>query len=152
MALLRSDMQRSETFAIALVDYESSLLRIKQLFNGVVASIPCRKVQWRLIVVIFQVYACAQSNQILQRSNVPLTRCIMKWRATRAVLLVEEIAPTALCAGTDFFGELFQSPSVDDNQVQQIPVRHISQVEISAHLHENMHGAPATAGGCQQNR
>lgn len=62
VSLLRSDMQRRHSLAVAFVDNESALLAVEQLFDGIEASIACCEVQRRLIVVILEVDACAKSN------------------------------------------------------------------------------------------
>lgn len=72
VSLLRRNMQRSQPFAVAFVDYESSLFRVQKLLYRVVSAVTCRKVQWRLVVVVLQVDASAEANQILERPNVAL--------------------------------------------------------------------------------
>lgn len=96
MSLLRSNVQRRQTLAVTFVDDESSFFRIEQLLYCVKSPVASCKVQWGLVVVVLEVYARAELDQVLERPNVPFPRGVVQWRAAGVVFFVEEVTETEL--------------------------------------------------------
>lgn len=153
MSLLRRNVQRRQALAVALVDDETALLRIEQLPHRIVSAIPGRKVQRTLVVVVLQIDARAQPDQVLQRPDVSLAAGIVQRRASGVVLLVQQLQQHRVRLGFGhLLGKVVQPAAVHDHQVQHVPVIAVLHADIGAQPDDYVHRLPASPRGCQQQR
>jgi len=121
VSLLRGYMQRGHPRSITLVNYEGPLLGVQELAHCIVPSIAGCKVQRTLIVVVFQVDARPQPDEVLQRADMPIPTGVVQRGTAHAVLLVQEQLQLRLrLAVGHLLGEVCQPPAIHDDEVQHI--------------------------------
>lgn len=139
VSLLGGDVQRRHASTIALVDDEGTLLRVQQLAHRVVAAIAGGKVQRTLVVVVLEIDAGPQPDEVLQRADVPVPAGIVQRRAAHAVLLVEQQLELVMgLAIGHLLGKVRQPAAIHDDKVENIPSSSVLDTDAGAQTDEQV--------------
>jgi hypothetical protein len=88
--LLACNVEGRQSITIALINDESTFLRLEKLLDGVEAAEACGKMQWALVAIVLDAETGAERDQILQRADLALATGVVQRRAPRQIALVQQ--------------------------------------------------------------
>lgn len=153
VSLLSGDMQWRQTLAVALIDNERTLLRVEQLSRRMVSTEARSEMQRTLVLVIFQIDASAEPNEVLQGANMSGAAGVVQRRASVDVFLIEQQLQMILrhCL-RNLGGEALEPSTVHDDQVQNVAPIIVLNADVRAESNQIMHCFPAAARWRKQQR